>query len=263
MKMPEVKTCDTVPLKSKMVPWYCSFEIKNNFRIKDDCTYCYAKCNILGRRISHQNFCLKHEQIWIKFLRKFFTGWAPNLLKRYKQKMELYSEIPKNSYRIYSVLRIRDVYTGSQIRFFFIPDPGSKRSRIQIRIKDPGSRGQKSTRFRIRNSKSISRWKGYPTLITPFIAWHVDIFIFLCILTNTVRRFTGYGQGLILCQLLPGKEYKGMDFKPAGYDSKLVLPDATSGWSCSIPRKTLSHSDTCICCCVPALYDYSVTRVAP
>ena len=35
-----------------------------------------------------------------------------------------------------------------------------------------------------------------------------------------------YGYGLILCMLLPGKEYKGNAFnKPAGYDSKLVAPD--------------------------------------
>jgi hypothetical protein len=53
------------------------------------------------------------------------------------------------------------------------------------------------------------------------------------ILSNAVCRSTGYGQGLILCQLLPGKEYKGMNIKPAGYDSRLVQADATSGWSCS------------------------------
>ena len=48
MKMPELKTCDTVPLKSKMVPWYCSFEIKNdNFRIKDDCTIHIAMQNAI------------------------------------------------------------------------------------------------------------------------------------------------------------------------------------------------------------------------
>jgi hypothetical protein len=60
----------------------------------------------------------------------FFTSWAPNLLKRYEQKMDLCSEIPTNLYRIYSVLQIRDVYTGSQIQIFYprsrpkeIPDP--------------------------------------------------------------------------------------------------------------------------------------------
>lgn len=35
----------------------------------------------------------------------------------------------------------------------------------------------------------------------------------------------GYGGGLILCQLLPGKEYTGPAKRPPGYDSKLVSPD--------------------------------------
>ena len=37
----------------------------------------------------------------------------------------------------------------------------------------------------------------------------------------------GYGEGLILCQLLPGREFKGSGNKPADYDSKLVQPDAS------------------------------------
>ena len=36
-----------------------------------------------------------------------------------------------------------------------------------------------------------------------------------------------YGEGLILCQLLPGKEYTGSDNKTKGFDSKLVAPDAS------------------------------------
>ncbi len=91
------------------------------------------------------------------------------------------------------VLRIRDVYPGSRIRLFFIPDPASERSPSRIRLKeflyfnpqktkkmvsklwkiwsklfipdpdadflpipDPGSRGQKGTgsRIRIRNIAS-------------------------------------------------------------------------------------------------------------
>ena len=39
----------------------------------------------------------------------------------------------------------------------------------------------------------------------------------------------GYGQGLILCQLLPGREYKGSGLKPPGFDSKLVAPDPATG----------------------------------
>lgn len=38
-----------------------------------------------------------------------------------------------------------------------------------------------------------------------------------------------YGFGLILCQLLPGREYKGDSNKPKEYDSRLVSPDAASG----------------------------------
>jgi hypothetical protein len=62
------------------------------------------------------------------FQENFFTSWAPNLLKRYEQKMDLCLEIPTNSYRIHSVLRIRDVYPGSEFfhpgfRLKEIPDP--------------------------------------------------------------------------------------------------------------------------------------------
>jgi hypothetical protein len=41
--------------------------------------------------------------------------------------------------------------------------------------------------------------------------------------------YTGYGPGLIFCQLLPGREYKGSSHKPPDYDSKLVQPDGTGG----------------------------------
>jgi hypothetical protein len=34
-----------------------------------------------------------------------------------------------------------------------------------------------------------------------------------------------------MCQLLPGKEFRGGGIKPAGYDSKLVQPDSKLGRS--------------------------------
>ncbi len=75
---------------------------------------------------------------------------------------------------ILSVLRIRDVYPGSRIRIFSIPDPGSASKNFkyfnpkkwflssrkydpgcssQIRIPDPGSRGQTGTGSWIQGSK--------------------------------------------------------------------------------------------------------------
>jgi hypothetical protein len=43
------------------------------------------------------------------------------------------------------------------------------------------------------------------------------------------HEYPGYGAGLILCQLLPGREYTGSGSRPEGYDSKLVRPDPSSG----------------------------------
>jgi hypothetical protein len=86
----------------------------------------------------------------LSFQGNFFTSWAPNLLKRYEQKMDLCLEIPTNSYRIHSVLRIRDVYSGSRIRIF--------PSRIQAQ-RDPGSRST-SKNLNIFNPKNCLKALG-------------------------------------------------------------------------------------------------------
>merc|ERR1712025_455094 len=41
----------------------------------------------------------------------------------------------------------------------------------------------------------------------------------------------GYGPGLIFCQLLSGKEYKGTNLTWPGFDSKVVLPSPGTGHS--------------------------------
>jgi hypothetical protein len=52
-----------------------------------------------------------------------------------------------------TVLRIRDVYPGSRIRLFFIPDPGSELS--PSRIPDPGS---SSKNLSILTQKKTKKW---------------------------------------------------------------------------------------------------------
>jgi len=54
---------------------------------------------------------------------------------------------------LYAVLRIRDVYPGSRIRLFSIPDPGSELS--PSRIPDPGS---SSKNLSILTPKKAKKW---------------------------------------------------------------------------------------------------------
>jgi hypothetical protein len=83
----------------------------------------------------------------------------------------------------HAVLRILDVYPGSRIRIFSIPDPGSSSKKLSILTKTwflssrkyfthPGSRiqGSKRHRFRIRNTGEMFTQKMIPVL---FAALHL------------------------------------------------------------------------------------------